>query len=149
MPALKTEYVTLGGLAFRSQALNIFDFADLLGSADKTGDDFDPDQTDGVDPQERWDDGFDVKLMCRVKGRWATDNTRVARASWVSNFYSLLGQVRTVAKVNTTQTLTLTRPGVSNVNGTCIVTRGIQPVRRAPDIATFQIAVRLVDGEFL
>lgn len=150
MPALKTEYITLGGLAFRSHALNCYDWSDLTGSADKAGDDFDPDQTDGVDPQARWEDGFDARLFIRVKGRWNTDNTRVARTSWVSNYWTLLGQVRAVAQVNTVQTLTITGiTGSPHTTTQCIVTGGIRPNRIAPDVATFKIPVRLADGSLL
>jgi hypothetical protein len=147
--AYYSEHVTLGGVMLGSRALECFDFEELLAVAPKRGKDFTVPGTAGQTARDRVEDALAAVIRIRINGRYDQNNARVARGSWRSNFYSLLGTLEAVLVVNTTQTVQLTRPGGGPHSASAIVADVRGPKHHTPEIAELAVVLKLPSGALL
>lgn len=147
--ALYGEYVTLGGLLCGSRAIECFEFQGLKGTAKRHAGNFVSSGVAGRTAIQPIEDELPATLQFRVNGRWDQDNVPVARTSWVSNFYSLLSTLMAKLETNTTQTVSLTRPGGGPHSADCLVVDVRGPKHEVPEIATLAAVLLLPGGALL
>lgn len=146
--AWRTEFVTFGGLLLGSRGIDCYDWDDLLGTADKKGDPlWDVPGDDGGEPLDQFEDGMRVLLLIEVNGRWTQDNASVSgAANRRTQLHAHLAAIRAVAKVGTTQSLTLTRAGMADVTVDAKVVSPWRPRHEDVDIYKGSLDLVLPDG---
>lgn len=149
--AYKTEYPTLATLHMGNRGIDCYDHSDLLGAADKKGDpDWPLPGIDGVEALELFEGGMRVLLLVELDGSFDQDNNLVVGVdARRTQAHAHLDAVRTVAKVGTTQTLTLVRNGMADVTADAIVMSGFRPRHETYDIIKLSLDLLLPGGSLL
>lgn len=104
---LKTRYVTLGGLAMRSLAIESWDWSDLLQDAPKRGANRVIPGQDGTEVRPRTRGEVRAVLQVRVSGGYTTANAVVTPENRQAQFYENLKALRAVTSVTGVQTVSL------------------------------------------
>lgn len=144
MPTLADTYISLGGVAFRSQAIICYDWSDLLKSGPKRGSNRPIAGEAGRLARTRVQDELRAGLAFRIGGRFQHPSGGRFVGDAHANMYTLLDTLRDVCDTTTVQQLQLVGVMASSVD--CIVEEMGAPRFRGPHVATLIVDVTLPDG---
>jgi len=141
---LADTYISLGGVAFRSQAIVCYDWSDLLKSPPKRGSNRTIAGEAGRYARTRVADELRAGLAFRVQGQWEHPAGGAHAGDPHANVYTLLDVLRGVCDTATVQQLQLV--GVMAGSVDAIVEEMGPPTFQSYGIATLVVDVTLPDG---